>query len=163
MYIGGSYDRFGGFSYRAVITPTVSTSPAYSAGDNIGAATLTLTEAARQPAGSGLLNGVTLIDADNNKKPVQVFILTAAYSTGADNAAFDYTNNIANIAASFNVASTDWVTVGTRSVASVRGLGIAYLCAATSFSLYLALADVAGGITFTNAANLKVCVGLLRD
>jgi len=146
------------------ITPvvTVSTTPAYTAGDTIGGA-ITLTNAMRITSGSGVLQSLMLFDAANQKPAGNILIFDAALSgTYTDNAAPTWnTADFAKCLGQFPVASGDWVTVNSRGIGSVRNIGLA-VAANGSQNLYAVFVTTSTP-TFAATSDLTLRFTFLRD
>ena len=74
-------------SVRISQTPTVSTSPAYTAKDAVGGL-LTFANAVRETGGSGVLMGVTVIDASMQMPSLELVLFDRTFTAAADNAIF---------------------------------------------------------------------------
>lgn len=140
-------------------TPTVSTTPAYTAGDTIGSK-ITLANAVLISGAEASLKSLTITDKSNQKPALEVVIFNAdpAGSTFTDNAALviaaaDATKVIARV----TVAAGDWVTIGGIGVATVAVDRV--LAASGGTTLYAAL-QAAGTPTFVSTTDITVRFGL---
>ncbi len=159
---GGVGGEIGGSS--AVITPTitVSTSPAYTAGDSIGGK-ITLTSALRVSGGTAVLQSI-MISGRANQKPEGTILIFGADPTAAtltDNAAVVLSTNDFNVLASIPVSAADYVTINSKCYANLSGLGRT-LKATTGTSLYAAFV-VTSTPTFAATSDFQMRFGLLRD
>lgn len=144
------------------VTPTVSTTPAYSAGDNVGGK-ITLSGAERFAAGSGILQSVTVVDTSNQKAPLELLIFDSdpAAATITDNAAYAPSTVSPTLLAHVSIAAADYVTVAAEAYAVKAGLGIA-LEAAAGTSLYAVLVT-SGTPTYASTTALTLHVGIVQD
>lgn len=148
----------------AMITPTitVSTTPAYSAGDSIGGK-ITLTGALRVSGGTGVLQSLTLLGRSNQKfaGTLQIYNADPAAATLTDNAALVNSTDDLKIIANIPVAASDWVTINSKAFASLRNLG-AVLKAASGTSLYASF-TLTTTPTFTATTDVQMIFGILQD
>lgn len=121
-------------------TVTVSITPDYTAGDNLGGK-LTLSGVSSRGGGPVLLDEVKLTDFDNQKPVLEITIFDAdpAAATLTDNATQVLTApDAAKVVGKIAVASGDWATIGGVGIATVRNIGM--LCVpVTGNTLYAAL------------------------
>lgn len=127
-------------NWSGVVTPTitVSTSPAYTAGDSIGGK-ITLANAVRVSGGSSLLQSIMMLDRANQKPIGTILIFNAdpSAATLTDNAAFVFSTDDLKVVAEIPVITSDWVTINSKAVANLRNIG-AVVKAASGTSLYAA-------------------------
>jgi len=107
-------------------TPTISTS-IYASGDQLGGV-MTITKAIRAGSATSLLQAITICEKGTQKAAMDiVFFHTDPTSviTSVDNGVFAIT--AANVAAYVlgytTISTSDWITVGSGAVASVRNIG----------------------------------------
>lgn len=155
----------GGLTTVITAVPTVSASPAYTAGDCVGGL-MTLANAVR----SGPLSGVIAF-AEVMCKSAQTFafdvILFGANPTGStlnDNAAIavaaaDF-DKIVGVIQITGTSPAAWVNVGTPSFAAVANAGIPIKLAATT--LYAVLV-ARGTPTLGSTSDIKFALGILQD
>ena len=151
----------GGFTTAIKDTTAVSTSPAYTAGDAVGGKR-TLANAVKT-AGTGVLESIVVLDRANQKAALEIFIFDAdpTAATITDNAAFVFSTDDLKVLARISVAATDYVTLNSKAVAIVRGLGVA-LKAASGTSLFAAVVTT-GTPTFSVTTDVQVTFGILQD
>lgn len=102
-----------------VVTPTISTG-AYSSGDAIGVLQ-SVSGAVHESDQSGILRSLVITDIDNQSSALDIVVYEASVTGGTDNAA--YTPSAAEIiqtAGLIEVVGADYVTVGSRSVATLQ-------------------------------------------
>lgn len=107
------------------VTPTVSASPDYSAGDAVGGIQ-TLTSAARTSGGKVSLESLTVVDKANQKKAITVLFFDSnpAAATVTDNSAFAFSTDIAKLVGKVNVAAADYETVDSIGIACLKNIGL---------------------------------------
>jgi len=151
----------GGFTTVIKDATVVSTSPAYSAGDAVGAKR-TLANAVRS-AGTGILQTVAILDRSNQKAAMTVFIFDAdpTNATITDNAAFVFSTDDLKVIAQVNIAASDYVTTNSKAYAIISGLSIP-VRAASGTSLYCAVVTT-GTPTFAATTDVQIEVGILQD
>jgi len=124
------------------VTPTitVSTSPAYTAGDSLGGK-ITLANAVRVSGGLSLLQSIMIADRANQKPAGTIFIYNAdpSAATLTDNVAMVNSTNDFNIVAQIPVLNSDYVTVNSKAYAKLRNIG-AEVGALTGTTLYASFA-----------------------
>lgn len=156
-----SLAQVGGYTALLKITPTVSNGTAYTAGDNVGGK-LTLSNAVRTP-GTGVLESVNIVDKSGQSAALDVFIFDAdpSAATLTDNSAADLSTDSPKVIAHIAVADTDYVAVGSQSVATVRGLGLA-VKPASGTTLYAAVVT-SGTPTYGSTSAVVISFGILQD
>jgi len=156
-------NNVGGYTKTIKITPTVSTSPAYTAGDAVGGKE-TLTAALRTSNGTVILESLVLLDRANQKQPMEVIIFDAdpSAATITDNTAFVYSTDDLKVVARISIAATDYVTLNSKAIANLRGLGVAIKGNDSSTSLYAALVTT-GTPTFAATTDIQLSFGFLQD
>jgi hypothetical protein len=152
----------GGNTAHITPTVTVSTTPAYTAGDSIGGK-ITLTAAVRVSGGTALLESIMILDRANQKPTGQILIYNAdpAAATLTDNAAVVNSTDDQKIIAMIPVTSSDWTTINSKAYATLRNLGVA-LKAASGTTLYASWV-VTSTPTFAATTDVQMIFGLLRD
>lgn len=122
------------------VTPVVSATPDYAAGDAVGGKQ-TLTGAARKESGGEVvLQSLTVIDKSNQKKDLTILIFDSdpTVATITDNSAFVFSTDISKLIGKVNVADTDYETIDSIAIATLRNLGLE-LKASGSAHLYAAV------------------------
>ena len=115
-----------GRTVRVTVTPTI-TAGAYSASDVVGGL-LTFTLADTHGA-AGVVRAVRIVDGDNEKAACKLYLFDSVPSTLADNAAFDFTDDAANLAkcaGRVSIAAADYVTVGADAAAWKEDLAVEF-------------------------------------
>lgn len=147
----------------AVVTPTVtvSTTPAYAAGDSVGGK-LTLTSAVRVSGGIALLQSVVILDRANQKPAGTLLIFDSdpSAATITDNAAFVYSTDDLKVVAAIPVATTDYITINSKAIANIRNIG-ALVKAASGTTLYAAFV-LTSTPTFAATTNVQIELGLIH-
>ena len=141
------------------ITPTLDTN-AYASGDLL--ADVTALVAARVTGGRAIIQSLSIVDINNQGAAFSIYLMSTNTTWGTFNAAPSI--SAANIAAGFlgriDVATTDYTTVNSTKIASLKNLGI--LIEATVATIYVVLVNGTGTPTYT-ASGLKLGFGLLQD
>jgi len=121
------------------VTPTISASPDYSAGDAIGGKQ-TLTAAVLVSGGVCVLDSLIVVDKANQSPQFDVLIFDAdpSASTITDNSAFVFSTDISKLIARIPVVTADWQSIDSTALASKGNLGIT-LQASGSTSLFAAI------------------------
>jgi hypothetical protein len=140
------------------VNPTVDTS-AYGAGDIIGGIQ-TIANFALSTGGSGVLDSLTVYDADNEKAGFEIIFFDATPSGGtyADQGAPTWAaGDAAKCIGRVTVATGDYVTTGGDAIACLKNINLPLTVAATSlFALILATATP----TYTAATDLHLVLGV---
>ena len=148
----------GANTFNAVVTPAVGAA-AFHANDVVGAK-LTLANAARVAAGSGIWHSLILTDAAKQAAALEIYLFNADLTVAADNAAeatsaADMLKCVGHVV----IGATDWKTLANASVTSIKA-GFPYkLPAGTSMYAFI---RCTGTPTFT-ANCLQLTFGMLRD
>lgn len=160
----GTTDRVtvGGMTAIAV-APTVSTTPAYTAGDAVGGK-LTLASAVRLSGGNGLIQSVVLADKGKQSVALDVVFFNADPSgtTFTDNGALTIADaDLLKIVGHVSVAAADYSAFVDNSVATKAGLGLAFKLASGT-SLYACIV-ARGTPTYTSTSDVQLLVSILED
>ena len=147
----------------AIIRPTVTISTTlYAAGDVVGGK-ITLTNAMRITNGTGVLQSLTVVDTDDEKAPLTFIIFGADITSPADNAAWTWNSaDFSKVLGIVRVASTDYVSVGGESVATITGIGLPVVATGSTAHLY-AVAVTTGTPTYGATTDFRPSFGFLRD
>lgn len=153
------------------VVPTISTSPAYTSGDQLGGI-MTLVDVVRQDSGTGIgtseLHSVTILDGDKQDVAIDIWFFNVSPTvTSTDNAAFSMSD--ANQAlqcigcVSVGTSYSDAALNSTSSDGKNIGLVLqANGTSATPTNLY-AIAIVRGTPTYTTTTNLKFLFSFYID
>lgn len=157
----GHAGNVGGYTKIVRVDPTI-TAGAYSANDVVGGE-LAIPNAMRVPNGTGVLQSITVYDADNEKAALDFYFFQSAPAAAlADNAAFAWTAGDEDLFLGMvSVAAADYVTA-TDAVVSVRNIGLPVRAAANGNSLYCYVVAT-GTPTYTAATDLTFIFGFLQD
>lgn len=152
-----------------IITPTITVDTAvYASGDCIGGV-ITLSNAIRPGPGTGLLTSINLIDRANQGFGLELlFFGSNPTGTGSfaatDNAAFVLSTADAKLLAHVTIATSDWVSIGSRNVATITGIGKLLKSAIPAVQTDLYMVIVAkGAFDFVAATDLIIGVGISQD
>ncbi len=147
------------------VTPTISTSPAYTSGDQLGGI-MTIPNVVRQDSNTGIgsceLRSVTILDADKQNAAIDIwFFKVSPTVTSADNGAFAMTaaNQAAQCIGAISVGTSysGAAAVSTSSGAEGRNIGLPMNIAftATANTSVFAIAIVRGTPTYTTTTSLQ--------
>lgn len=161
------------------VVPTISTSPAYTTGDQIGGI-MTLTDVVRQDgtvnqginnglmAGQAELHSVTILDGGKQDAAIDIwFFNTSPTVTSVDNGAFSMSD--ANQAAqcigaiSIGTAYSDAALNSTSSDGKNIGLNLQVAASATSPTNIYAIAIIRATATYTATTDLKFLFSFYVD
>lgn len=139
-------------------TPTVSTTPAYTAKDAVGGL-LTFANAARVSGGSCIIQSVIVIDNSQQMPALDLVLFDRTFTAPTDNAVFAPTD--AEAATCIGVIPISaWSDFSTNSVAARFGLGLAVTLSGTS--LFGALVTRSTP-TFVATSDITVILQILQD
>lgn len=145
--------------YKVItVTPTVSTSPAYTANDQVGGIqTITLGDSSEQKLAT--LLSVSVVDKGKQSAALTIFFFTQLPTiASSDNAAFDLTDaNMLYYAFHINIGSTDYASSASNSAASLTMSSVAKAAMATgngATALY-AVAMTTGTPTYASTTDLQ--------
>ena len=139
-------------------TPTVSTSPAYTAKDAVGGL-LTFANAVRTSGGNAVLQSVIVIDNSQQRPSLELVLFDRTFTASTDNAIFAPSDgDLANTVGV--VAVNSWSDFSTNSVATVDGIGKALVLNGTSLFGQLV---TRGTPTFVATSDIVVIVTILQN
>ncbi|MER8811472.1 hypothetical protein [Mesorhizobium sp. M0965] len=135
----------------------------YSSGDVL-ADTQIIANAMRVNNGTGVLQSITVIDQDDQRAALNIFLLSANVSMGVENAAPSITDVNATelLGPPIAIAIADYFDLGGVSMAGKDGIGKVVKPAAGTRDLYIAVVNGPGSPTYT-AAGIKLRLGFLQD
>jgi len=145
------------------VTPTISTTPAYTAKDAVGAL-MTFTGVARANGGSGRIVKVTIEDKGQQMKDLDLVVFNVAPAAPTDNAIFapsdaelssDLCEGVIALGAGF------YADFSTNSIASVAA-DLPFKCASGSTSITGVLV-ARGTPTYTSTTDLVVTILVVQD
>lgn len=148
---------------RISVTPTISTSPAYTSGDCVGGLQ-TVANAVRISAGSGILQSVIVVDnTQAQRAAMDLVFFDRSVTTQGDNNAFAVSD--ADMAFCLGVVSigaynTAWAGTPLNSVASLFNIGLPFVLTGTSLFVQ---AVVRGTPTYVATTDLIFNYGILQD
>lgn len=145
---------------RLQVTPTVSTSPAYTAVDAIGGL-MTFSNAARASGASVVVDAVQLVDKGQQLKDVDLFLFDRSIIAPTDNAVFDPTDTeLGYVVGVVNIAPADYKSLNDNAVAHRGALGIAAVLNGTDlFGVLVAR----GTPTYASTSDIVVTLTVLQD
>lgn len=105
------------------VIPVVSTA-AYTAGDNLGP-TQTLANANREGSTAVVLQSLVIFDKSNQKPTMTILFFDSVPTAKTDNAVFSWgTGDEDKCIGQLTVASSDWETVASKGIMTLKGVGI---------------------------------------
>lgn len=145
------------------ITPVVSTSPAYTAGDAIGGKQ-TLTSATRSSSGSAILRSLLIYDLSNQKADISFVLFNADPSTATitDNTALNLSTDRSKVIGQFAIGASDWISINSEAICQVPASKLGQLLTASgSANLYAALmaVGISGVPTYSSTSALRLVWG----
>lgn len=149
----------GGKQVNIAVTPTCSTSPAYTAGDAIGGL-LTFANAARVSGGSGLVQAVTVMCKTPALIPaLELVLFNQTFTAVADNAAFNPSDaDMANCIGVIPISA--WADYSLNSIATRFGLAFPFLLTGTSLFGQMVTRSA---ITLVSTTDLVIGCALIQD
>ncbi len=142
---------------RVTQTPTVSTTPAYTAKDAVGGL-LTFANAVRASGGSGQLLTVTVIDNSQQRPSLELVLFDRTFTASTDNAIFAPSD--ADLANCIGVVAINaWSDFSTNSIATVSAVGLGFVLNGTSLFGQLV---TRGTPTFVATTDIIVAVDILQ-
>lgn len=138
----------------------VSTTPAYTAGDNVGGL-ITIASAVRASGGLAILASIQLLDRANQKPVGTIYIFDAnpAAATITDNAAFVFSTDDLKVVAQIPVSTSDWVTTNSKASANLSSLS-REIQTASGTTLYAAFVTT-GTPTFVATTDMQMVFGFI--
>jgi hypothetical protein len=150
---GAAYVDVRPLLVRVAVTPTVSTTPAYTAKDAIGGL-MTFANVVRHSGGSGTLMAVQVVDKDQEMKDADLVLFDRSIAASTDNAVFDPTDTELT-------QCVGWVPLGAgmyadfndNSILAVNNIGLDFVSNGTSLVGQLV---ARGTPTFTATSDIVV-------
>lgn len=145
---------------RISVTPAVSTTPAYTAKDAVGAL-LTFANAARVSGGSLVLEAVQLHDKDQELKDYDLVLFDRSITAPTDNAVFNPSDTeLGYVVAVVPILSGMYADLSTNAVAAVQNLAVPIVLNGTDlFGVLVAR----GTPQFTATTDIVVTVTITQD
>jgi len=146
------------------VTPTLSTTPAYTAGDSMDTDDLEFANAAVTSGGTGAILRVTFIDHDDLvDTDMLLHFFTTTIAPGTENGAYAVTDAEADTyVGTVNTTSGTWADHGaSKSVTVSLSPPLAYKCAATT--LFAALVAQENHSAVHTASGIVVSIQVQRD
>lgn len=144
-----------------MITVTLSLDTnAYTAGDVL-AATQEITGFEADGGTQAYLQSLVVIDADDQKAAVDIYLLSANVALGTENAAPNISDaDAAHVLGMVSVAAADYKDLGGVSVATKTGIGLTVTQTAGAPGLWIAA--VTQGTPTHSASGVKIRLGFVR-
>lgn len=144
---------------RVQVTPTVSTTPAYTAKDSLGGL-LTFAGVARSSGGSAFIDSVQIVDKGQQMTALDLILFDRSITAPTDNAIFNPSDTeLGYVIGVVPILSSDWRDLSTNSVVD-RPVGREVVLNGTD--LYGVLV-ARGTPTFTSTTDLVVAVNVTQD
>lgn len=147
-------------STRIAVTPTVSTTPAYTAKDAVGGL-MTFSNAVRASGGSGLLYAVQVVDKGQQMKDLDLVLFDRSITAPTDNSIFNPSDTeLTEAVGTVRISSGDYADFNNNSVATVANVGIEFVLNGTDlFGVLVAR----GTPTYTSTTDIVVTLTILQD
>lgn len=145
-------------------TPTVSTAPAYSAGDAVGGL-ITLTNALVKSEFSGTIQSITLSDASKQSAVIHVTFFNANPSTATitDNSAITIpVAELTKTLGTVQIEAADYVPYSASSIATVNNINIGVKLMGEGQTFYCCL-STQGTPTYATITALTLNVAIIPD
>ncbi len=153
--------KVGGFTTVIAQTPTI-TAGAYHAKDAVGGL-LTFANAGKGDAGTGIIQGVTIIDKSVQAAQLILVLFDQTFTATADNAAFAPSDaDLANCIGTVTIAASDYVTLSDNCVATKSNIGLPFKLPNGGTSLFGQLM-CSGTPTYASTSDLTIKLRLLQD
>lgn len=160
--LGRTYVNSGSPNATVAVTPTVSTSPAYTANDCVGGKQ---TIAMGRASGlGGMLTGISMVDKGNQKAALTIVFFNAdpTGTTVTDNSAVSIAAaDESKIVGWVDIAASDYKTIGSRAYVSKDAIN-KYMQPSGSANLF-ALVFTTGTPTYATTSDLTFNYHFLRD
>lgn len=115
--------RVVGLTFSKTVTPTVSTTPAYTATDNIGGV-MSFTNMCSRQQGTFTIQNVQIIDSSKQKSAIDILFFTATV-TATDNALFNPSGaQMLTCVGGVSIGTGDYIDTSAQSIATVRNIGL---------------------------------------
>jgi len=145
---------------RLQVTPTVSTTPAYTAKDAVGGL-LTFSNAVRASGASGTVTAVQIEDKGQQRAALDLVLFDRTFTAPTDNAIFAPSDaELATCIGVITIFSSDWFDFSTNSVASKTNVGLPFVANGTD--LFGALVN-RGTPTYTGTTDIIVTLTIGQD
>jgi hypothetical protein len=145
-------------------TPTISTSPAYTSGDVLGGLQ-TLTDAARESGGSGIVQSITVLDKTQAQRAaMDILFFDQSVTVASDNNAVAMSDgDMANCIGVVSIGPYNQAWPGTplNSHSTLINVGLPFICNGTA-NLY-AVAVVRATPTYVSTTDLIFSYSILQD
>ena len=116
--------------------------------------------AARLDDGAVLIQSVSVVDADDQKQAMDIWVASAAVSLGTENAAPNISDaNAVTLQLLCSVGASDYKDLGGVSIATIRNLGLTAGAASGGKSIYIG--GITQGTPTHTASGLRLIIGLI--
>jgi hypothetical protein len=145
---------------RLAVTPTISTSPAYSLKDAVGGL-MTFTNAVRASGGSGTLQAVQIEDKAQQLAALDLVLFDRSITAPTDNAVFAPSDTeLSQCVGHIPFLNADYADLSTNSVATRLGLGLSFVLNGTDlFGVLVAR----GTPTYASTTDIVVALTIIQD
>jgi hypothetical protein len=148
---------------RIVVTPTISTTPAYTTGDCLGGL-MTIANAARATGGSGVITSIVVLDKTQAQRaPIDLVFFDRTVTVQGDNTAFavsdaDMANCLGVLA--IGAYNTPWPGTPANAVSTFSGVGMPFVLNGSDL---FCQAVVRGTPTYTTTSDLVFAFTVMKD
>jgi hypothetical protein len=145
---------------RLAVTPTISSSPAYTAKDAVGGL-MTFSNAARASGGSIRIEAVQIVDKGQQMKDLDLVLFDRTLTAPTDNAIFAPSDaELATCIGVIPVLAGDYADLSTNSVATINAVGLSAVLNGTDlFGVLVAR----GTPTYTSTTDIVVTLDIAQD
>lgn len=145
---------------RLQVTPTVSTTPAYTAKDAVGGL-LTFANAVRASGGSGRIEAVQVEDKGQQRADLDLVLFDRTFTAPTDNAIFNPSDaELLTCVGWIPIGAGNYSDFSTNSVAAINSVGLEFVLNGTD--LFGALVT-RGTPTYTSSSDIVVTLTILQD
>lgn len=161
--VGRLWVRPAPVQQRIQVTPTISSSPAYTSGDCVGGL-MTFANAARVSGGSGIVQSIIVLDKTQAQRAaMDLLFFDRSVTVAGDNAAVAMSDG--DMAFCLGVVSigpynTAWPGTPLNSVSTIINVGLPFVLNGTDLFVQ---AVVRATPTYTSTSDLVFTLGILQD
>lgn len=151
-----------GKTFEIQQTPTISTSPNYTAGDCLGGL-LTFANAARTSGGGGTVQGIGITNLDGGLTPqMRIYFARETFTSSGDNSAWDPSDSdLAKMIAWVDLLSCNWAALTDNSFLYYPCY-VPFKLTGTSLFAQLTFEDATGD-AFTSTSDLEITLTGSQD
>lgn len=151
----------GGFTFISINSITTKTT-AYVSGNNVGG--IYFISCLRSNGSTGIIEDITIFDNNAQNAPLTIDFWTASPTSGTynDGVAEVIAGDASKYLGTITVLNTDYITTGTASRASLKGIGLGVTGVISSTKVWFTIMTT-GTPTYTTTSGLYVKETVLQD